>query len=40
MMRTIAAKLTDQEMKAVAEYISGLHWLALASEPDDVLTVC
>ncbi|BBP01907.1 c-type cytochrome [Sulfuriferula nivalis] len=25
MMRTIAAKLTDQEMKAVAEYISGLH---------------
>ena len=25
MMRTIAAKMTDQEMKAVAEYISGLH---------------
>lgn len=25
MMRIIAAKLTDQEMKAVAEYISGLH---------------
>lgn len=25
MMRVIAAKLTDQEMKAVAEYISGLH---------------
>jgi len=25
MMRTIAAKMTDQEMKAVAEYIAGLH---------------
>ena len=25
MMRVIAAKMTDQEMKAVAEYISGLH---------------
>ena len=25
MMRTIAAKMTDQEMKAAAEYISGLH---------------
>lgn len=25
MMRTIAAKMTDQEMKAVGEYISGLH---------------
>lgn len=25
MMRTIAAKMTDQEMKAVAEYISGLN---------------
>jgi len=25
MMRVIASKLTDQEMKAVAEYISGLH---------------
>ncbi|OIQ71854.1 cytochrome c4 precursor [mine drainage metagenome] len=25
MMRMIAAKMTDQEMKAVAEYISGLH---------------
>lgn len=25
MMRIIASKLTDQEMKAVAEYISGLH---------------
>ena len=25
MMRTIAARLTDHEMKAVAEYVSGLH---------------
>ena len=25
MMRTIAARLTDQDMKAVAEYVSGLH---------------
>ena len=25
MMRTIAGRLTDQEMKAVSEYISGLH---------------
>jgi len=24
MMRTIAAKLTDQEMEAVADYIQGL----------------
>lgn len=25
MMRTVAAKMSDQEMKAVAEYIAGLH---------------